>query len=124
MGTLTWKQQSTLFSALRGPDNLRCENVKKVTRWLRGLMQNNADNSDDYMRDVGLPEIEEVNKELEFTSVHYFCHLMHVLEIVGYKHPDIEIRKQASNYYFGIVRALHLNPETENELEKRLKDKN
>jgi hypothetical protein len=120
---LTWKQQSTMFSALRGPDNLRCDNVKKVTRWLRGVTQKDADPSDDYMRKMELPSIEELNKELEFTSVHYFCHLMHVLEIIDYKHPEQGVRRTASDYYLGIVHALHLNQETFGQLEIRLKDK-
>lgn len=40
---LPWKQQSALFSALRGPDNVLCPGIKRIVRWLRSVTQNNAD---------------------------------------------------------------------------------
>ena len=48
---------------------------------------------------------------------------MHAVEIIGYTHPKEEVRKIAGNYYFGLVTALHLNPETKEQLNKRLEDK-
>lgn len=123
MGELPWKQQSVILSSLRGPDTHRPENIKKVTRWLRAITQNSADSSTDYMKDVGLPEFEALRTELEFCTVHYFCHLLHTFEIIGYHHPISEIRNLSREYYFGLVNALHLNPETKEQLDKRLEDK-
>ncbi len=123
MGELPWKQQSVILSSLRGPDTHRPENVKKVTRWLRVITQNNADSSTDYMKDIGLPEFEPLRTELEFCTVHYFCHLMHTFEIIGYNHPDRSIRETSRDFYYGLVNALHLNPEVKDQLEKRLADK-
>jgi len=123
MGELPWKQQSVILSSLRGPDTHRPENVKKITRWLRTITQNNADSLTDYMKDVGLPNFESLRTELEFCTIHYFCHLLHTFEIIGYKHPNSEIRNLSRNYYEGLVNALHLNPETNEQMNKRLEDK-
>ena len=123
MGELTWKQQSVVLSSLRGPDNFRFPGIKIVNRWLRGVTQNNADSSTEYMRKLELPPIEQLCEEAEYTSVHYFCHLMHALEIIGYNCPEREIAGIAEDYYLGLVNALHLNPETKEQLDKRLEDK-
>ncbi len=123
MGELPWKQQSVILSSLRGPDTHRPESVKKVTRWLRAITQNNADNSTDYMKDVGLPEFEPLRTELEFCTVHYFCHLLHTFEIIGYSHPVEDIRNLSRGYYERLANALHLNPETQEQLNKRLEDR-
>jgi hypothetical protein len=123
MGKLPWKQQSVILSSLRGPDTNRPINVKKITRWLRGITQNNADPSTDYMKKLELPNLNDLKEELEFCTVHYFCHLLHTFEIIGEMHPDKEIRIIAKNYYIGLVDALHLNPETKEQLDERLEDK-
>ena len=123
MSELPWKQQSVILSSLRGPDNIRPPLTKKVNRWLRGIIQNNADTSTEYMQDVELPSVENLCKELEYTTIHYFCHLMHATEIIGYHHPDEKVRKVAGDYYLGLVTALHLNPETKEQLDKRLEDR-
>ncbi|MBI2004187.1 hypothetical protein HYS72_01855 [Candidatus Pacearchaeota archaeon] len=123
MGNLPWKQQSVILSSLRGPDTHRPINVKKVTRWLREITQNCADPSTDYMKKLELPQLNELKEDLEFCSVHYFCHLLHTFEIIGYTHPDIKIKNIANNYYSGLVDALHLNPENKEQMNKRLEDK-
>jgi hypothetical protein len=123
MTELPWKQQSVILSVLRGPDNFRFEGIKKVNRWLRKITQHNADSSTEYMQKIELPTIEQICKEGEYTSVHYFCHLMHALEIIGYNCPNEEILLIAKDYYNGLVNALHLNPETQEQLNKRLEDK-
>jgi hypothetical protein len=124
MGELPWKQQSVIISSLRGPDNHYCPNIKKITRWLRGITQNNADPSHSYMQREEMPTLDDIEKEFEFCSVHYAFHLLHGLEIIGYKHPDEEVAETARNYYHGLARGgLHLNPETSEQLDDRLKDK-
>ena len=123
MVNLPWKQQSVILSSLRGPDTSRPINVKKITRWLRSTTQYDADSSTDYMKKLELPTPDELNEALEYCTIHYVCHLMHSLEIIGYNHPDESTRKIASNYYLGLVKALHLNPETKEQLNKRLEDK-
>jgi hypothetical protein len=123
MKELSWKQQSVIFSSLRGPDLSRPVAVKKLNRWLRNITQNNADPSTEYMKEIVLPDIEDLKEELGYCTIHYFTHLMHALEIIGYKHPDKLIGDTAKNYYFGLVDFMHLNPETKEQLNKRLEDK-
>jgi len=123
MGELTWKQQSVILSALRGPDNSYSPKIKKITKWLRRVTQNNADLSSSYMGQEKLPSISLIEKEFEFTTIHYAIHFLQTLEIIGYKHPDENVSNIAKGYYTLLVKnTLNLNPETESQLEKRLKD--
>lgn len=46
---IPWKQQSILFSGLRGPDTAHCPAIKEVVRWLRKISQRDADPSQSYM---------------------------------------------------------------------------
>lgn len=51
---------------------------------------------------------------------HWYAHIMHCYEIVGYFHPDDFLRREALNVYLRLVHNLHLNPESLQELMKRL----
>lgn len=123
MSELSWKQQSVILSGLRGPDNFRPPFTKKLNRWLRKVTQHDADSSTEYMMKVDLPTMEELCSELDYTTIHYFSHLINALEIIGYKHPDKENRRIANEYYAGLVKSLHLNPETSEQMGRRLEDK-
>ncbi len=123
LGDLSLKQQSVIISALRGPDTHYCPNLKKLTKWLRTITQNNADYRSSYMQQEEFPSIDNIEKELEYTTVHYSIHFLQALEIIGYKHPDSAISKKAGEYYENLVRGvLNLVPETKVDLENRLKD--
>ena len=123
MATIPWKQQSVLLSSLRGPDQSRPGSIKIVGRWLRGVMQKNADTSTEYMATFPLPEEEEFHRDLEYCTMHFYSHLMHALEIVGYNHPDNEIAENGRKYYLLMTDFLHLNPETKEQMNKRLEDR-
>lgn len=60
--------------------------------------------------------------ELDGIPHHFHMHLMHAVEILGYKHPDPVIRKWWNSVYLRFVNDMHLNPETEAELDERLGD--
>lgn len=124
MSALDWKQQSVILSALRGPDNHHAPTIKKLSRWIRSITQNNADPTHSYMKSVELPELKEFEDEFYFASTHYSLHLLFALEIIGYKHPDPAIAKIALQYYLALVEDVyHLKPETEADLDNRLFDK-
>lgn len=53
---------------------------------------------------------------------HFQLHLMHAAEIVGYKHPDAEIRAWWRGFYLRLAHDLHLWPETAEQLDSRLGD--
>lgn len=52
---------------------------------------------------------------------HWYAHIMHAFEIVGYFHPDNSVRTHAFHIYSRLVHNLHLNVvETKAELLQRL----
>jgi len=53
---------------------------------------------------------------------HYTTHFMHAVEIIGYKHPDAQMREFWGDFYERLVHALHLWPESEDQLNERLGD--
>ena len=90
---------------------------------MRKITQNNADTFSPYMKEEILPSIEELKRDIEFCSVHYLSHLLQGLEIIGYNHPNSETAKTAIRIYEDLVyQVLHLNPETKEQLEDRLRD--
>lgn len=52
--------------------------------------------------------------------LHWYSHLMHCFEVVGYRCPDPELRCFARDIYERMVRCLHLNPETMLQMRDRL----
>lgn len=51
---------------------------------------------------------------------HWYAHIMHCFEVVGYMHPDEAVAAQALLIYVRLVRNLHLNPETKEQMLERL----
>jgi hypothetical protein len=116
--------QGTLLTGIRGNDVAYAPKLKPVVRWIRAnlLVQGNPEN--DFMEvPDGLPAVEDFEDELEYMPVHYYRHLIHTLEIIGYKHPDYEISSIAMEYYLRLVDWCHLAPESHEELDERLSGK-
>lgn len=119
------RMQSTLILGLRGPDTHRAPEVKKIGRWLRGVSfrPGNPDNALEFIRDEAPDRIHEKGpaaRELEFCSQHYFLHLMHALEVVGYCHPCIDVAQRAHALFCDMCALMHLPAETLEEFERRL----
>lgn len=120
------KMQAVLLMSLRGPDTHRAPGIKKMTRWLRGLtfVPGDPKNVVEFML-VDLPprlkEKNDTHRELEFASQHFYSHLMHGLEVVGYRHPDGIIRAWALDLYKDMCDLFHLNYETFEQHEHRLR---
>jgi hypothetical protein len=55
---------------------------------------------------------------------HFYMHLVHGAEILGYKHPDIRFMLRWHDFYQRCVTELHLNLETEAQMDARLNDWN
>lgn len=60
--------------------------------------------------------------ELGHYPVHWYAHLMHSYEIVGYRHPNYDIRKVSKEVYAKLVISLHLKPESEEDMISRLSE--
>jgi hypothetical protein len=66
--------------------------------------------------------VTEYLRSLDEVPHHFQLHLMHAIEIVGYKHPDPGIRRWWHHVYVRLVHDMHLWPETEEQLDQRLGD--
>lgn len=144
---LTIMQQSVLLGAVRGPDGIgKYHNAKYLLRWFRRCVLISAldgvvlstpyafgggsftgpsyapttldhdwrANMDDLV-DLYLQSLDELPH-------HFQMHFMHAAEILGYKHPDAQIREWWQKTYVRLVHDLHLWPEKECELDRRLGD--
>lgn len=61
-------------------------------------------------------------RSLDEVPHHFQLHLLHAVEILGYKHPDERIRAWWHGVYERLVHDMHLWPETEDQLDARLGD--
>lgn len=124
--------QGTLLTAVRGCDDepkqwtatgFSDSAGRRTTAFIRYCFMNPAD-----VREVDIPgaffqsEPPADFKPSEFGHLpqHWYAHVMHALEIIGYCHPDDEIRPKARAMYERMVHSLHLNPERLPQLYERL----
>lgn len=147
---LTFQMQALLLTAMRGPDeNNKYNAAKAIIRYLRGIVIKPAGdwhgkNDNDFMwgeyigkhvspagngfsettQDIGTfryyaGKFWEDHDEYPH---HFIMHLVHCAEVAGYKHPDNTIRSLWLEFYLEACNAFHMNPESEDELDKRLSD--
>jgi hypothetical protein len=69
----------------------------------------------DKMRERYLEHVDELPH-------HFQLHLMHGAQIVGFHHPDPQIREWWQAFYLMIVNDAHLMPETQELMDLRLSD--
>lgn len=144
---LSVMQQSVLLTAIRGPDGLHKNHVAKVMlRWYRRCILISAFDKctldDPYDPRGGSftgpcnyisprypdhsPNIayamEDYIRTLDEVPHHFQLHFMHACEILGYKHPDTSCRDWWRTVYENLVSDMHLYPETEAALDRRLGD--
>ena len=53
---------------------------------------------------------------------HYYFHMIHAFEILGYKHPVKEVREWWNALYIRLIEAFHMFAETEEQMDARLDD--
>ncbi len=143
---LPMMQQTVLLTAVRGPDGLpKYHPTKFVLRWYRRCVLLSAldgvilaDPVDpnggsftgpslDPLSDQDWParmdsRVTDYLRALDEVPHHFQVHLMHAVEILGYKHPDEHTRDWWHQVYIRIVHDMHLWPETEDQLDQRLGD--
>ena len=131
-------QQTVLLTALRGADTVPKVHVSKyLLRWYRRCVLVSAFDrvvlSDPHDPRggsfTGPIESESVDdlasrylRSVDEMPLHFHMHFIHAVEILGYKHPVPEIRIWWHRLYLAAVRDLHLHPEPEEELDRRLGD--
>jgi hypothetical protein len=136
--SLTLMQQTVLITAVRGPDTLpKFHPAKYLLRWFRRCILYSAfdrcvlsDPRDprggSFTGPIESSSLDDLAsgylRSLDEIPLHFHMHLLHASEILGYKHPDPGIRKWWNSFYRAAVRDLHLTPEPEEDLDKRLGD--
>lgn len=145
---ISMMQQSVLLAAIRGPDGLAKYGggAKMLLRWYRRCILLSAmdgraltdpiesnggsftgpslDGSDaeDPWCDRMQEHVNDYLRQVDALPHHFQMHFMHAVEIVGYKHPDPQIRHFWHALYLRLVNDFHLHPETEAQLDDRLGD--
>ncbi len=136
---LPLRAQGTLLTGVRGCDlapKNSLSNIEKygcstgedtpergITAFLRYCIMNPAD-----IRELDIPgaffqskpPCEWKPSQFGHYPQHWYAHIMHCFEVVGYYHPNEELAHIAKNIYFRFVENLHLNIETKNQMEIRL----
>lgn len=123
------RHQGTLLTAVRGCDTAPKDDPSKMfVRCLRCRILNafvgDPRKSASFIEAV--PDIEvsarfnRLRKNLDHYPHHYVMHLVHAIEIIGYKHPVDAERVIWHSFYCDLVRGLHLRFETQADLDARL----
>jgi hypothetical protein len=143
---ITFMQQTVLLTAVRGPDGIpKYHPTKYLLRWFRRCtLVSSLDGcvlttplqagggsfmGPSYHPDQGTdwpPAMDglvgDYLRSLDELPHHFQLHFMHAAQIVGYKHPDPEIRAWWHKTYVRLVHDMHVWPETEAQMDDRLGD--
>jgi hypothetical protein len=116
-------QQTVLLTAVRGPDGCtKTNDAKHMVKLLRTIILNNADEKSDFM-EINVENFtyyaDKFVKEWDIYPFHFVMHLLHAAEIVGYRYPGKESYIWRE-FYFNMCSAMHLNPESPEQLDSRL----
>lgn len=126
---LPLREQGVLLTGVRGCDltpKLPLDSTeRKLVAFLRWCFMVPADE-----REVGIvggfywPDLPDEWRasELGHYPLHWFSHLMHCYEVVGYRHPDQSVAFLARAVYAKLVRSLHLRVETKADMIERLSE--
>jgi hypothetical protein len=123
------RHQGALLTAIRGCDTVPKDDPSKLlVRCLREVILRahcgDAARAKTFIELVDIEELERrftlFRKNCDHYPHHYVMHLTHTIEIVGYKHPCPNVRLFWSQAYFSLCYGLHVNPETESQLDERL----
>ena len=122
----SWKEQTVVLCALRGPDSGGSPEVKSLVRWIRRVSLKNAAPDKTFMQVSPLESVFELaeNKPLvlDMLPVHFLCHLMHAFQVISHRHSDFHIRVIAATAYDDLCDYLHVVPENERLMTIRLQD--
>lgn len=98
-------------------------NERALTAYLRYVVLNPADE-----REIGVvggwfrsaPPLGWKPSEFGHYPLHWYSHLMHCFQVVSVYYPDIGHKLLARQIYEKLVHALHLNPESDEQMIERL----
>lgn len=139
MKELTLQQQSVLFLAGRGPDNIEknhpCKNVHRAYRATIFIAAKHGkkemelgEAGDSFMslyrfsNHLWNEDIKDFIDSIDSLPLHYVMHIMHGAQILFYKHPDDFFKFKWGELYITLVNNFHLKRESEREMDERLCD--
>ena len=123
------RHQGVLVSAIRGCDSVNREDDSKwLVRCYRGILLNAHCKDIKKAASFMVPFDQEIwdhscadfLRSIDHYPNHWLLHFMHACEIVGYKHPDVEVGIAFITLYRKLVKKFHLSAESESELDLRL----
>jgi len=121
------REQGALVVALRGCDDAPKRPYdspeRQLVAYLRYVVMNPADE-----REVDIeggfmqsqPPASWKASDFGHYPQHWYAHLMHAFEVVGFRHPDGETAFTAIKIYLAFVNNLHLRPEQIGDFENRM----
>lgn len=119
--------QSCLECSLRGSDIDTTDEVRRLTHWLRWVVMKNVMPSSHYMADREFMRLKTrfdmYPSEWGNLPEHFVHHTREALEVVGYMHPDKDIRDRALQAYVDICEKGKDKPEPKDALLLRMQDK-
>lgn len=127
------RYQGTLLTAVRGCDDepktwtstgVAYSPGRRITAFIRWCFMNPADEREVDVEEgaffMSTPPNPFSPSAFGHLPQHWYSHVMHSLEIVGYHHPSENVRKQAYDMYAKMVHSLHLNVESSSQMYFRL----
>jgi hypothetical protein len=126
---LPLRHQGVLCASLRGCDlDAKHSLAKPINRAIRRVVQNPADvrETEDprafqHYSSATFPDhVINFSQGMDGYPLHYVMHIVHALQIIGYKHPEKSVRAQFKAAYERLVFKFHLKTEDESELDHRL----
>ena len=123
---LPLREQGTILTCIRGcdltPKLPYASSERQIVGWLRYALLNPAD-----PREIGItgaffqssfPDFKP--SEFGHYPLHWVSHIMHSLEVIGYRSPNKTNAEIALSAYNKFAHSLHLMPETKEQMITRL----
>lgn len=130
---LPLRVQGTMMTAVRGCDDeakvwvnkgVAYSPGRRLTAFIRWCFMNPADPREvDAMEGafmMSTPPNWFKPSEFGHLPQHWYSHVMHALEVIGYCHPNSVTAGLAANMYYSMVHNMHLQIETKPQMVKRL----
>lgn len=126
---LPLREQGTLLTAIRGcdltPKYPLDSPERSLTAAIRCAVMNAADPREIDFEPGCFMISEPPNfkcSELGHYPQHWYAHVMHACEVLGYRHPVESKRQRWFHIYLSFCKSLHVNPETNEQMTERLSE--
>lgn len=126
------REQGTLLTAVRGCDLTPKYPLNSLERRLVGFIRWSFMNPADPREVDAEPGCFFISQPPDLKAVkpsalghypwHWLSHVIHAMEVIGFRHPDEAVRASAHGIYVKLVHSAHLTPETFEQFEARLSE--